>query len=262
MNYLHYNHPELYAQDILTALNLTIPIDVYKICEFYDIKINYEDVDAAEAFLIVCNGKKNIVINRKKILYKPRERFTIAHEIGHYIIPWHNSLHKCLNIGDFDSTNIIENEADIFASELLMPTNEIQQKIIGRDVNLDLIKELAQEFNVSLGAMTRKIIKNTNEKVIVLLYYDDGTKIIQAQTSSFHLNLKEGIIRGSAAKELLQNGHANETIKRILSSDVWFKDNNNINIVEESLYQPKLSRVFTLLRIAKDTDYLDIYIDT
>lgn len=67
----------------------------------------------------------------------------------------------CSTIGDFSPDNIEENQADIFASELLIPTNILLPKIDGRVITLELIKELAQEFNVSLGAMTRKVISNT-----------------------------------------------------------------------------------------------------
>lgn len=72
--YLYESSPELYAQDILSSLNLTLPIDVFKVCEFYDLKVNYEDISSAEALLIVSQGKKNIIINDKKILYLPRKK--------------------------------------------------------------------------------------------------------------------------------------------------------------------------------------------
>lgn len=260
--YLYESSPELYAQDILSSLNLTLPIDVFKVCEFYDLKVNYEDISSAEALLIVSQGKKNIIINDKKILYLPRKRFSIAHEVGHFFIPWHSNICTCSNIGDFSSDNTEEKEADIFASELLIPTNILLPKIGGKVITLELIKELAQEFNVSLGAMARKVIANTEDKIIVLIYYSNGRKIVQSKSRSFDLNLKPGIIRGSAAKELLHNRYSNETIKRILSCDVWFEENSDdFEIVEESLYQPNFSRVFTILRIANDMDYMDAYFD-
>ncbi|MDS0526069.1 ImmA/IrrE family metallo-endopeptidase [Clostridium sp. SHJSY1] len=262
MRYLYENNPEIYAQDILSALNLTPPIDIFKVCESYDIKVNYENINSAEALLIVSQGKKNIIINDKKILYVPRQRFSIAHEVGHFFIPWHSNMCTCSNIGDFNSDNIEENQADIFASELLIPTNILHDKIQDKVITLDLIKELAQDFNVSLGAMTRKIIANTEDRVMALIYYGNGRKIVQAKSGSFELNLKSGIIKGSAAKELLHNRYSNENVKRILSCDIWFKENSDdFEIVEESLYQPKFSRVFTLLRVARHTDYIDAYFD-
>ena len=254
--YLYVNNPELYAQDILSSLNLTPPVDIFKVCETYELKVNYENIRSAEALLIVSKGKKNIIINNRKILYIPRQRFSIAHEVGHFFIPWHSNMCTCSNIGDFSLDNLEENQADIFAAELLIPTNILLPKIEDKVITLELIKELAQEFNVSLVAMTRKVISITQDKVIAMVYYSNGAKIVQAKSSSFDFNLKPGIIKGSAAKELLHNRYSNETVKRILKCDVWFQENSDdFEIVEESLYQPNFSRVFTILRIANDMDY-------
>jgi Zn-dependent peptidase ImmA (M78 family) len=262
MNYLYANSPELYAQDILYTLELTPPIDIHKVCEAFDIKVYYEDIKAAEAFLVVSQGKKSIIINERKILYIPRQRFTIAHEVGHFFIPWHSSQCACYKIGDFNSSNSDENEADVFASELLIPSSTIIERTKGKGITLELIKELAQEYNVSLAAMARKIIDNTDEKVIALIYYSNGTKLIQSKSKSFDLNLKPGVIKTSAAKELLLSRYGNESMKRIVSVDVWFQENTNeFEIVEESLCQPNFNRVFTILRVANGSDYFDAFFD-
>jgi len=262
MKYLYENSPERYAQDILSSLELTPPIDIHKVCNLYDIKVYYENIHSAEAFLVVANGKKSIIINERKILYMPRQRFTIAHEVGHFFIPWHSRQYACYKIGDFDTSDIYENEANIFASELLIPKASILSRLEGKTISLELIKELAQEFNVSLGAMARKVIDNTDEKVMVLLYYSNGNKLTQAKSKNFDLRLKPGIIKTSAAKELLLSRYSNEYMKRILRSDVWFHESSdNIEIIEESLYQPNFNRVFTLLRVANDFDYFNAFFD-
>lgn len=251
-----YDNPELYAQDILSSLNLTPPVDVFKVCEAYGLNVNYENISSAEALLIVSKGKKNIIINDKKIAYAPRQRFSIAHEVGHFFIPWHGSVCTCLHIGDFSSEDVEEKEADVFASELLIPTEALLYKICDKVITLELIKELAQEFNVSLFSMTRKVIANSGQKVIALLYYSNGNKIVIDKSQSFDFKLKSGIVKGSAAKELLHNRSCNEIVKKILNSDIWFNELiKEYQIVEESLKQPNFSRVFTLLRIANDFDY-------
>ncbi|NLL07327.1 MAG: ImmA/IrrE family metallo-endopeptidase [Clostridiaceae bacterium] len=260
MRYLYENSPERYAQDVVCSMNLAPPVDIYGICDSYDIKVCFEDICTAEAFLVVTSRRKSIIINERKILYMPRQRFTIAHEVGHLFIPWHTSQCACYKIGNFDTSNATENEADMFASELLIPTASLIPKIEGRIITLELIKELAQEYNVSLGAMTRKVIANTDEMVMALLYYGTGGKIIQAQSRDFDLHLRPGIIQSSAAKELLNSRYGNESMKRILNCGEWFMEaNNDFEIVEESMYQPHFSRVFTILRVANDFDYFDAF---
>lgn len=51
-----------------------------------------------------------------------RERFTIAHEVGHIILPWHLPRSNCaVGEAQLDGPETSENEADIFASCLLVP---------------------------------------------------------------------------------------------------------------------------------------------
>lgn len=262
MRYLYENQPELYAQDIHLSIQPNIPVDIHRVCETFDIKVYYEDLNTAEALLIVSNGQKSIIINQKKILYVPRQRFSIAHEVGHFFIPWHSKPCPCYKIGDFDVSNVIEREADIFASELLIPSTSLHPKLQGKIVTLELIKELAQEYNVSLVSMTRKVAAISKDSFLALYYYISGSKLIQAKTENFNLNLKSDIVTGCAARELLNNRYNNESMKRILNCNIWFdEDRNDIEIVEESMYQPNFSRVFTLLRIANDSDYFDAFFD-
>ncbi|NLW25579.1 MAG: hypothetical protein GXY91_10170 [Clostridia bacterium] len=60
MKYLYEGNPEKYAQDIISSLELIPSIDIEKVCDSYDIKIYYENINSAEAFLIVANGKKRV----------------------------------------------------------------------------------------------------------------------------------------------------------------------------------------------------------
>ncbi|MDV5113951.1 hypothetical protein R2Q93_02020 [Clostridium perfringens] len=57
IKYIH-EYPEQYAQDIISSFYLTPPIDLDKICEKLDIKVNYEYLGEIEAILIVSSSKK------------------------------------------------------------------------------------------------------------------------------------------------------------------------------------------------------------
>lgn len=96
-----------------------------------------------------------IRINRHES--KRRQRFTAAHEIGHYL------LHRDL-IGDGISdsvlyrsglSNKIEAQANAMAANLLMPKNKILE-YVSKNNNLDdeeLVEKLSSLFQVSEAAM-------------------------------------------------------------------------------------------------------------
>lgn len=86
-----------------------------------------------------------------------RQRFTIAHELGHYIERTSRGVTD-FNVIDYRSTDpedydLHEFYADEFAGHLLMPTHELQ-KMLDDEVPLPLI---AARFKVSVPAARRRI---------------------------------------------------------------------------------------------------------
>ena len=116
------------------------------------------------------------------IFYHPaarpeRRRFTIAHELGHFVL--HRERYGEFNCSKeaiysgLDSLVAIEREADEFAGNLLMPGNLLRQRLADRRVDLHLLSALAHEFGVSLEALCIRFVKYTAERA-VLLYWDHG----------------------------------------------------------------------------------------
>lgn len=64
-----------------------------------------------------------IVINPEMTYYVQRRNFTLAHELGHIFIPWHNGDIKCnfkdnyVKVGGKRLLDTQELEANIFASD-------------------------------------------------------------------------------------------------------------------------------------------------
>jgi Zn-dependent peptidase ImmA (M78 family)/transcriptional regulator with XRE-family HTH domain len=69
-----------------------------------------------------------------------RMRFTLAHELGHLV------LHR------FPTENM-EQEANEFASALLMPATDIRAAFLGRRVTLELLAALKPEWKVAMQAL-------------------------------------------------------------------------------------------------------------
>lgn len=86
-----------------------------------------------------------------------RQRFTIAHELGHYVM--HRNDNGSTDFEDeifFRATDVspMEYAANTFAADLLMPDDKVRGEISGgiRDLSV-----LANKFEVSLEAMRYKV---------------------------------------------------------------------------------------------------------
>jgi Zn-dependent peptidase ImmA (M78 family)/transcriptional regulator with XRE-family HTH domain len=69
-----------------------------------------------------------------------RMRFTLAHELGHLV------MHAI-------PTQEMENEANTFASGMLIPSEDIRPYFRGRRIDLPLLARLKPEWRVSMGAL-------------------------------------------------------------------------------------------------------------
>jgi len=96
-----------------------------------------------------------------------RQRFTIAHELGHHVLHGNRELfvdkNYIVHFRDGNSSggvDPLEVEANHFAAELLMPSERVQELFKKRPFDMDDTRELrklATIFGVSGPAMTARL---------------------------------------------------------------------------------------------------------
>lgn len=136
------------------------------IAERKGISFSYGDYGTAFDGLIQQENRKfHIFINTARLAeHHPRSRFTFAHELGHYFIDEHRLA--LLNghtpshpsVVDFSSKNLVEVEADFFASSLLMPINRIKTDCIKKHFNFKLIQALSEKYQASITATVIRLM--------------------------------------------------------------------------------------------------------
>jgi Zn-dependent peptidase ImmA (M78 family) len=144
------------------------PVDVLAIATRLGIQHRAGELgDDVSGLLMVKDGEAVIGYNRSHS--RSRQRFTIAHEIGHY------SLHYRADELFIDKGSLImyrdgnatkgedphEREANAFAAELLMPELLVRSEIAARALRLSDerdIEVLAHAFDVSVQAMTFRLL--------------------------------------------------------------------------------------------------------
>jgi len=151
------------TQKILTDFGLlSIPIDIIKCAEKMSVIVSPAVLgDDVSGIFVLKNGVGNIGYNLGE--GENRQRFTIAHELGHFIL---HSKEKPLFVDKTQSafyrdTNSSsgqlrhEREANSFAAAILMPRILIVEEL---NKNPDAsIRELADKFQVSEQAMTIRL---------------------------------------------------------------------------------------------------------
>ncbi|HMJ71394.1 MAG TPA: ImmA/IrrE family metallo-endopeptidase [Cyclobacteriaceae bacterium] len=143
------------------------PVDVLKIAKEEGLEVKEYDLGDVSGVLHINKNKGIIGYNPKHS--SVRQRFTVAHELGHYILHRHtddifvdNNFHQVHFRDDQSSTGEVvkELEANAFAAALLMPEDLIKQEVENHHFDLadeSAFIDLAKLFKVSVQAMTYRI---------------------------------------------------------------------------------------------------------
>lgn len=138
------------------------PVKIIEICKKHGFKV-YEEYlrKDVSGFIVVhdknfrnYDSKKVIVVNRFDSA--ARRRFTVAHELAHYVL--HKGDKELYAHRDAGDDSKIEREANLFASNILMPEEAVRdyvELIISRvgDIPFSLCaKYIANKFAVSISA--------------------------------------------------------------------------------------------------------------
>ncbi|HIK19291.1 MAG TPA: ImmA/IrrE family metallo-endopeptidase [Leptolyngbyaceae cyanobacterium M33_DOE_097] len=147
----------------------SVPIRVEEIAIKLGIQVQYEPAEnELSGFLLRDLSRQKTIIGVNKNHPPNRQRFTIAHEVGHYFLHEQEQLHvdrqfqiQLRNENSSTGESEEEKEANLFAAELLMPPHFIHEDLTLIDA-LDLeddslISGLAKKYEVSTQAMTFRL---------------------------------------------------------------------------------------------------------
>ena len=148
------------AIDILGLCKIDkAPVALDPICEKLGFKIvPYEFPDSMSALFIIEENIRAIGVNKNHPTV--RQRFSIAHELGHFVSGHEDFNHE--NVAHIEREkkylnrfHRMEEEADEFAAELLMPDFILKQDYAELKGDIEL---LAKKYEVSQQAMTIQLI--------------------------------------------------------------------------------------------------------
>lgn len=154
-----------------------VPVPVERIARKLQVSVRYQPMDKEiSGMIFIKDGKPILGVNN---LHHPnRQRFTIAHELGHFMLhkdKISKEVHLDTNFGGLmrdqraaEGVYEIEIQANTFAAELLMPRHKLEEELAAIDADLlsnpylddeaeEFVASLAKKFKVSTLAMQTRI---------------------------------------------------------------------------------------------------------
>ncbi|MEZ4362181.1 MAG: ImmA/IrrE family metallo-endopeptidase [Kofleriaceae bacterium] len=126
---------------------------VEAIAEYLGVEIWEGVLDGATAQL-VRYGRRTAILLSNRVVDPCAHRFSIAHELGHLVMRHPSMPHPVSTwpTAQRKPRRDHEAEANAFAAELLMPAALLRRRCEVAPVNLQVPRQIAEEFNVSLPA--------------------------------------------------------------------------------------------------------------
>ena len=174
------------AQRLVERRKLVPPIDVDGILREFA-TVEYVDfpvvIDGLCLDLKAIGKRPTVLVSKRSPL--ARRRFTLAHELGHVLIPWH--IGSIIDQIDVTGTSeddyfMIEAEANRFASELLMPTSWVNEQFESFENPLDSLLRICKTAAVSLQAAAIKFV-NCLPPNYVIAQADNGRVIWSSRST-------------------------------------------------------------------------------
>lgn len=156
------------ARVVLRKLACEVPVDPYDAAARHGIEIVERDLEESVSGMLVWRGNRAVIgVNRRH--HPNRRRFTVAHELGHYLL--HRELASVFvdgpgvlyrDLSSSEDSRQQEIDANRFAAEFLLPEAAVRECLGEQSVDAHdeiTIRALAERFRVSPQALTIRLTR-------------------------------------------------------------------------------------------------------
>ncbi|MDB5933464.1 MAG: ImmA/IrrE family metallo-endopeptidase [Massilia sp.] len=250
------------AEKLVRDEGLALPIDVLRLAHSRDIHVEAKPADAGGVSgMLIRVGESYSIAYATHIRSEGFQRFSIAHELGHYFLDGHpeavfrtGTVHE--SHAGFEGDDQIELEADHFAAGLLMPSHLFEAAASRFDDGMDAVKGLADVCKTSLTAAAIRYAQLGAPAIAIILSRGSTVDFCFAseamRRSRGYRHQKKGSIlpRNSVTRDFNLD-HQNVLLGRDSSDstelNVWFHTDDEIDASEEVLGLGEYGRTLTVI---------------
>lgn len=207
--------------------------------------------------VLIRQGMEFGILYATHILNPGFQRFSVAHELGHFFLPGHpeNVLHSGIHQSraGYAAADQFEREADHFAACLMMPKLLFCRQMTRYSDGLEAAKGLAEQCGTSLTSTSIRYAELTDSPVAVIL--SAGSQVVASFLSSTMFELtRRGLKKNSSlpSRSLTCNFNqrtlsGGEEDSAEIDLQDWFGTNHRISASEEVICLGEYGRNLTIL---------------
>lgn len=214
------------ALDLLARYGIDKPgFEIEDLAAAEGLTVRRGPLPSAAAWLVRSPGGGGIIRVKDDMKEVGRFRFSVGHELGHWIL--HPSISQTFICTASDLTDyaksIPEAEANLFSANLLMPSPWIRSELQKVDPTFAKVAEITNEFGTTLTAASWRFVELS--KHAVMLVFSTGGRIRWSVKSKaakpLFVRWGDELPEHSVTKEMIAKGKNPSTVENI-DPNIWF----------------------------------------
>ncbi|MFM0741836.1 ImmA/IrrE family metallo-endopeptidase [Paraburkholderia xenovorans] len=261
---------EQLAEKVVSDFGLTLPVDVIELARSHEILVEAKPSIAAGVSGMLIRHVNDFAIGyATHVRNEGFQRFSIAHELGHFFLPGHpdhifsegRSLHE--SRAGFISGDPIELQADHFAAGLLMPSSLFSKEAGKYSDGLGAIEKLAEVCKTSITASAIRYAEVTDAAIAVVVssrssvdycFLSPAMRRIKGLT---HLKKGSVLPRDSLTRDFNQtvdNVHSARQLDGEADLQSWFRCDDEVDAQEEVVGLGAYGKTLTVITAETSDD--------
>jgi Zn-dependent peptidase ImmA (M78 family) len=217
------------------------------------LEVLYRPAESYEgALLRIKDAQLGLVVINSKIREESRKRFTLAHEVGHFVLPGQHELSIPCTKEKIESWNEglyrPELEANRFAAEILMP-RELLNTFVGVGPTMASVRSIARLCGTSLTASAVRLVSLTSFRAAVV-WSQDGRVVWHKSSVRFVRWLRKGALNNASLASKCFEKHSSPDTLEAVPASAWLFEKGlkkNAKVWEQSVALPGYDAVLSLL---------------
>lgn len=191
---------------------------------------------------LIANAEKSVgAIFYNGTVPVSRQRFTIGHELGHFLLPWHRQTTFECTAEDISgrARKDWEIQANQFSAELLMPKVLFNSRLhTMHEPELAHIQELSDQFGVSFEAAARRLVELSEYGCAIVFSKDNVVRYwVKSEYFGEQVTVRKGDRLPFKSPSRRTDSAPDEWHE--LNASWWVKERNNED-APESIYEQTL----------------------
>lgn len=217
--------PALVSAEFLKRFGVDCGKRLNEIAGELGLEVRYREAESYEgALLRVPGSRMGYVVLNSRIKEESRRRFTLAHEIGHHVLPGQQELSMPCIAGRIENwqraLDPAERAANRFAAEILMPLVAIRQWVES-EPSMEAIQSIAAACETSLSSSSVRLMTLTAYPAAVV-WSQEGRARWYTPSASFVRWVRKGRLNEATLASRWMRGEPLPKQPQAVPAAAWF----------------------------------------